>query len=68
MDYDQYAPTYSWARWAVPWVLAPLARVAAALPSGSTVLEAGLRPEGRVVIVTDSKYYLALHYAIVPGR
>jgi SAM-dependent methyltransferase len=40
-DYDQYAPIYSWARWAVPWVLEPLARVAGQLPPGATVLEAG---------------------------
>jgi SAM-dependent methyltransferase len=40
-DYDQYAATYAWARWAVPWVLEPLSRVASQLPPGSTVLEAG---------------------------
>lgn len=41
MDYDQYAGTYAWAREAVPWVLDPLARSAALLPPGSTVLEVG---------------------------
>lgn len=40
-DYDQYAPTYAWTRWAVPWVLAPLAREAHSLSAGSTVLEVG---------------------------
>ena len=40
-DYDQYAPTYAWARWAVPWVVAPLARIVNQAPAGSTILEAG---------------------------
>lgn len=40
-DYDQYAPTYAWARSAVPWVLEPLARAVTNLPSASTVLEVG---------------------------
>lgn len=41
MDYDQYAPTYAWTRWAVPWVVSPLVRLAAGLPAGATVLEVG---------------------------
>ncbi len=40
-DYDQYAPTYAWARWAVPWVVAPLVRALEHVPKGSTILEAG---------------------------
>jgi SAM-dependent methyltransferase len=40
-DYDQYAATYAWARWAVPWVLEPLSRVAGGLPAGAMILEAG---------------------------
>jgi SAM-dependent methyltransferase len=40
-DYDTYAPTYVWARWAVPWVVGPLAQSAAVLPRGATVLEIG---------------------------
>lgn len=40
-DYDGYAPTYAWARSAVPWVIDPLAAIVAGLPSGSTVLEIG---------------------------
>jgi len=41
MDYDQYAPTYAWARTAVPWVLAPFIRSVDGLSKGSTVIEAG---------------------------
>jgi SAM-dependent methyltransferase len=40
-DYDQYAPTYAWARWAVPWVVSPLARLAGGLAAGAAVLEIG---------------------------
>jgi SAM-dependent methyltransferase len=40
-DYDEYAATYAWARWAVPWVVEPLSRVAGQLPGGATILEAG---------------------------
>ncbi len=40
-DYDQYAATYAWARSAVPWVVAPLARLVDGLPRGATVLEIG---------------------------
>ena len=40
-DYDQYAPTYAWTRWAVPWVLEPLAKIAGGLPSGAAILEIG---------------------------
>lgn len=40
-DYDEYAPTYAWTRWAVPWVLAPLARAVSRLPAGSVIIEAG---------------------------
>ena len=40
-DYDTYAPTYVWARWAVPWVVEPLAQSAGVLPRGAAVLEIG---------------------------
>lgn len=40
-DYDQYAPTYAWTRWAVPWVWTPLVREPNRLAAGSSVLEAG---------------------------
>lgn len=41
LDYDEYAETYAWSRFAVPWVVGPLARYAEALPPGATVLEVG---------------------------
>jgi SAM-dependent methyltransferase len=41
MDYASYAATYATARWAVPWVLAPLERAIQALPAGSIVLDLG---------------------------
>src|SRR2546427_4420819 len=40
-DYDEYAPTYAWARWAVPWIVSPLARIVDALPADAAVLEIG---------------------------
>lgn len=40
-DYDAYAPTYAWARWAVPWVLEPLERLIRDLPADARVLEIG---------------------------
>lgn len=41
MDYGAYAPTYATARWAVPWVLAPLAERVEGLRRGARVLEIG---------------------------
>lgn len=41
MDYGAYAPTYATARWAVPWVLAPLVARARETPRGAGVLEIG---------------------------
>jgi ubiquinone/menaquinone biosynthesis C-methylase UbiE len=41
MDYDEFAPTYAWARHAVPWVVEPLVRAATTLPSGAMVLDIG---------------------------
>jgi SAM-dependent methyltransferase len=41
MDYGAYAPTYATARWAVPWVLEPLAERVRALRRGARVLEIG---------------------------
>jgi SAM-dependent methyltransferase len=40
-DYDDYAPTYAWARSAVSWVLEPLVAVAETLRPGAVVLELG---------------------------
>src|SRR5438128_2522151 len=40
-DYDEYAPTYAWTRWAVPWVVAPLTRVLSRLGCGAAVLDVG---------------------------
>jgi SAM-dependent methyltransferase len=40
-DYDDYAPTYAWARSAVSWVLDPLVAVATTLRPGAVVLELG---------------------------
>ena len=40
-DYDEYAPTYAWARGAVPWVLQPLADSTRLLRVGAAVLEIG---------------------------
>jgi SAM-dependent methyltransferase len=40
-DYDEYAPTYAWARSAVSWVLAPIVAEAKTLHPGSVVLEVG---------------------------
>jgi SAM-dependent methyltransferase len=40
-DYDSFAPTYAWARSAVPWVTEPLAEIAGSLPAGAAVLEIG---------------------------
>lgn len=39
-DYEEYAPTYAWARFAVPWVLQPLAALVSELPEPA-VLEIG---------------------------
>lgn len=41
VDYDNYAPTYAWARFAVPWVLEPLVRSLREAPAGAGVLEIG---------------------------
>lgn|SRR5688572_8274209 len=40
-DYDQYAATYAWARFAVPWILDPLAVLLDDLPAHAAVLELG---------------------------
>jgi cyclopropane fatty-acyl-phospholipid synthase-like methyltransferase len=41
VDYDRFAATYAWSRSTLPWVLTPLARLAAGLPPGAAVLEIG---------------------------
>jgi SAM-dependent methyltransferase len=41
MDYGSYAPTYATARWAVPWVLAPLVDRVRQTPRGARILEIG---------------------------
>jgi SAM-dependent methyltransferase len=40
-DYDDYAPTYAWARSAVPWVLHPLERSLRSVRADAAVLEIG---------------------------
>ena len=40
-DYDEFAPTYAWARSAVSWVVAPLSQLATRLASQSVVIEIG---------------------------
>jgi ubiquinone/menaquinone biosynthesis C-methylase UbiE len=40
-DYDDYAPTYAWARSTVSWVLDPLVAEATTLRPGSVALEVG---------------------------
>jgi SAM-dependent methyltransferase len=40
-DYDDYAPTYAWARSAVSWVLEPLVAEARQLAPGAVVVELG---------------------------
>jgi len=40
-DYDAYAKTYAWTRWAVPWITAALARQIERLPSRATIIEIG---------------------------
>jgi SAM-dependent methyltransferase len=41
MDYGSYAATYGVARWAVPWVLAPLERAVRASAGGGLVVDVG---------------------------
>lgn len=58
MDYGAYAPTYARARWAVPWVLAPLVDHVRRTPLGAPVLEIGC----------GTGNYLEALRASVPGR
>ena len=54
-DYDQYAPTYAWARSAFAWVLAPLRRAVNRLPAASTVLEPGCGTGNYVCALGESR-------------
>ena len=54
-DYDEYAPTYAWARWAVPWVVSPLARIAGALPADAAVLEIGCGTGNYIRALAESR-------------
>ncbi len=58
MDYHAYAPLYAQTRSAVPWILAPLARAARAVPPGVAIVEIGCG---------TGNYVIALATA-VPGR
>jgi ubiquinone/menaquinone biosynthesis C-methylase UbiE len=54
-DYDVYAPTYAWARKAVPWVLEPLIRSCGALSAGSWVLEIGCGTGNYISALADNR-------------
>ncbi len=41
MDYGSYAPTYARARWAMPWIVAPLLEVVQGAPPRARVVEIG---------------------------
>jgi SAM-dependent methyltransferase len=58
-DYDEYAPTYAWARWAVPWVVSPLARIVGALPADAAVLEIGCGTGNYICALVESRSELA---------
>jgi SAM-dependent methyltransferase len=59
VDYDAYAPTYAWARRAVPWVLQPLVRLAAVLPAKASVLEIGCGTGNYISALSDTRGDLA---------
>jgi SAM-dependent methyltransferase len=54
-DYDQYAPTYAWARWAVPWVLDPLEKLLGGWPANAAVLEIGCGTGNYIRALADSR-------------
>lgn len=60
-DYDEYALTYVWARWAVPWVLQPLAQSAGVLPAGAAVLEIGCGTGNYICALLDSRRELTYY-------
>src|SRR5688572_4973048 len=59
-DYDEFAPTYAWSRWPLPWIVTPLAQVAATLPLGADVLEIGCGTGNYVRALADLRG--ELHY------
>jgi SAM-dependent methyltransferase len=54
-DYDVYAPTYAWTRWAVPWVVSPLARLVGGLPVEAAVLEIGCGTGNYICALAESR-------------
>ena len=58
-DYDAYAPTYAWARWAVPWVVQPLSKATDVLPAGTAVLEISCGTGSYIGALGDSRRDLA---------
>jgi len=54
-DYDEYAPTYAWARWAVPWIVSPLARIVGVLPADAAVLEIGCGTGNYIRALAESR-------------
>ncbi len=80
MDYGAYAQTYATTRWAVPWVLAPLAEAVRSTRPGAGILEIGCGtgnyleglgatiPERRYLGLDRSREMVGLATARVPGR
>lgn len=60
-DYDEYAPTYAWSRFAHPWLLEPLAAVAARLPSDTAVLEIGCGTGNYIHALAELRPELSYH-------
>ncbi|HVF38376.1 MAG TPA: class I SAM-dependent methyltransferase [Gemmatimonadaceae bacterium] len=53
-DYDEYASTYRWARFAVPWVLEPLQRAVDSSPRDGTILELGCGTANYIIALSES--------------
>jgi hypothetical protein len=56
-DYEQYAPTYAWTRWAVPWAAMRLLTPEAHAAGMTRVRQAQARGE------LWRSHYVVLHYA-----
>jgi SAM-dependent methyltransferase len=59
MDYDEFAPTYAWARQPHAWVLDPLVRFVRDLPANTAVLEIGCGTGNYVRALAESCLALA---------